>query len=223
MIRLLIADDHNLFREGIKKLIEDEKDITIVGEAEDGISLITKFKELKPDVILTDISMPGKNGPDAIKIIKKNDKEVGVLFLSQFTGDDYIYLILNANGDGLLSKNVMKQELILAIRTIAKGGRYFGVKTEDELSSIVKRYTTMKRKGIGKSGDSLTSKEKEILLFISKGKKSKEIAELLHLSTRTIESHRSKIIRKMGLTSFPELVRFSLDYARAEEEEINNL
>ena len=223
MIRLLIADDHNLFREGIKKLIEGEKDITIVGEAEDGITLITKFKELKPDVILTDISMPGKNGPDAIKIIKNSDKDIGALFLSQFIGDDYVFLILNANGDGLLSKNVMKQELILAIRTIAKGGRYFAGKTEDELSSIVKRYTIMKRKGIGKSGDSLNSKEKEILLFISKGKKSKEIAELLHLSIRTIESHRRKIIRKMGLTSFPELVKFSLDYARAEEEEINNL
>jgi DNA-binding NarL/FixJ family response regulator len=223
MIRLLIADDHNLFREGLKKLIEGEKDITIVGEAEDGIALITKFKELKPDVILTDISMPGKNGPDAIRIIKNKDKDVGALFLSQFIGDDYIFLILNANGDGLLSKNVMRQELILAIRTIAKGGRYFVGKTEDELSSIVKRYTIMKRKGTGKSGESLTSKEKAILLFISRGKKSKEIAELLHLSIRTIESHRRKIIRKVGLTSFPELVKFSMDFARAEEEEINNL
>ncbi len=222
MIRLLIADDHNLFREGIKKLIEGEKDITIVGEAEDGLTLISKSKELKPTVILTDISMPGKNGPDAIKIIKKKDKDVGVLFLSQFTGDDYIYLILNANGDGLLSKNVMRSELILAIKTIAKRGKYFGGKTDDELNNIVKRYTIAKRKESDRKGETLTKKEREVLIWLSKGKKSKEIAEMLKLSTRTIESYRMSIINKMGLSSLAELIKFAIDYTKTEEKNINS-
>lgn len=221
MIRLLIADDHNLFREGIKKLIEGEKDITIVGEAEDGLTLLAKYKELKPDVILTDISMPGKNGPDAIRIIKNKNKNVRALFLSQFTGDDYIYLILNAKGDGLLSKNVMRQELLLAIRTIGKGGRYFVGKSEDELANILRRYKIAKRKGLGNSSDFLTTKEKEILIWIAKGKKSKEIAENYFLSIRTIESHRRKILQKLGLSSFPELVKFAMDFAREQEKEMN--
>ena len=222
MIRLLIADDHNLFREGIKKLIEGEKDITIVGEAEDGLTLISKFKEIKPDVILTDISMPGKSGPDAIKIIKKMDKGVGVLFVSQFTGDDYIYSIINAKGDGLLSKNVMRSELILAIRTIAKKGKYFIGKTNEDLNSIVKRYSITNRKDSSRNAEMLTAKEKEVLIWVSKGKKSKEIAEKLKLSTRTVESHRMNIISKMGLSSFPELIKFAIEYANSKERADNS-
>jgi len=219
MIRILIADDHNLFREGIKRLIEDEKNIIIVGEANDGLALISKYKEVKPDIIITDISMPGKSGPDAIRIIKKKDKNVGVLFLSQFTGDDYIYLVLNAKGDGLLSKNVMRSELILAINTVAKGERYFVGKNKKDLDNIIKRYTVAKRKDSGKMGETLTAKEKEVLIWLSKGKKSKEIAEILMLSPRTVESHRTSIIGKMGLSSFPELIKFAIDYARSEEKE----
>ena len=222
MIKLLIADDHNLFREGIKKLIEGEKDITIVGEAEDGLTLISKFKEIKPDVILTDISMPGKSGPDAIKIIKKMDKGVGVLFVSQFTGDDYIYSIINAKGDGLLSKNVMRSELILAIRTIAKKGKYFIGKTNEDLNSIVKRYSITNRKDSSRNAEMLTAKEKEVLIWVSKGKKSKEIAEKLKLSTRTVESHRMNIISKMGLSSFPELIKFAIEYANSKERADNS-
>lgn len=218
MIRLLIADDHNLFREGIKKLIEDEKNITVVGEADDGLTLISKYNEVKPNVILTDISMPNKLGPDAIRIIKKKDKNLGVLFLSQFTGDDYIYMVLNAKGDGLLSKNVMRSELILAINSVAKHEKYFVGKNKKDLENIMKRYTIIKRKDSGKIANELTSKEKEVLILLSKGKMSKEIAEIMMLSPRTIESHRTSIIGKMGLSSFSQLIKFAIEYAQSEEK-----
>ena len=135
MIRVLLADDHNLFREGLVSLLSNEKDITVVGQAEDGASLVSKFTELKPDIIISDISMPGKSGPDAVRLITNNDNKVKILFLSQFTGDDYIYSVLQAGGSGLVSKNIMRTELLLAIKTVVKGKKYFIGKTDKELEA----------------------------------------------------------------------------------------
>ena len=217
MIRLLIADDHNLFREGILLQLEKEEDLVVVGEAEDGLSLIAKFNEVKPDLIVSDISMPRKNGPDAIRNIIKKHENVRVLFLSQYTGDDYIYSVLEAGGHGLISKNVMRQELLHAIRTIAKGEKYFVGKSEEELDVIRKRYNFIRKRERRENVDILTTKEKEILLLLSKNLSSREIAETLKVSVRTVDSHRKNVISKLQLKSLPGLISFAKDFAKEIE------
>jgi len=218
MIRLLLADDHNLFRELLLTMLNSDSDITVVAEAEDGASLISKYNENKPDIILSDISMPGKSGPDAIRSIARKDKLVKVLFLSQHTGDDYIYSVIQAGGSGLVSKNIMRSELLLAIKTVARGKRYFVGKTEEELKAIKKRFNLIKAKERKGNVGELTKKEKEILLLVSENISSQDIADKLKLSIRTIESHRLNIIQKLHLKSLPGLIGYARDYARQHSE-----
>lgn len=219
MIRVFLADDHNLFREGIITILEKEKDITIVGEAEDGTALLSKYKEANPDVILSDISMPGKTGPDAVRLITNKNKEIKVLFLSQYTGDDYIYSVIKAGGAGLISKNVMRSELLLAIRSVANGEKYFVGKSQKELDLINKRFNAIKRKDKRENPDGLTNKEKEILLLVSESYTSRDIAEKLKISIKTVDCHRLNIINKLQLKSLPGLINFARDYARERKIE----
>ena len=214
MIRILIADDHNLFREGIVSLLKMEKDLMVVGEAEDGTNLITKYEETKPDIIVSDISMPGVNGVDAVKSLLQKNENVKAIFLSQYSGDDYIYNIFKAGGYGLISKNIDKFELVHAIRTVVDGKKYFAGKTEDELVPIIKRFTVTKG-SVNKSTNKLvTKKEKEILLLLNDCLSSRQIAEKLNVSVRTIDTHRMNIIKKFKLKSLPGLISFAIDFAR---------
>ena len=217
MIRILIADDHNLFREGIVSLLKMEKDLMVVGEAEDGTNLITKYEETKPDIIVSDISMPGVNGVDAVKSLLQKNENVKAIFLSQYSGDDYIYNIFKAGGYGLISKNIDKLELVHAIRTVVDGKKYFAGKTEDELVPIIKRFTVTKG-SVNKSTNKLvTKKEKEILLLLNDCLSSRQIAEKLNVSVRTIDTHRMNIIKKFKLKSLPGLISFAIDFARHDK------
>ncbi|MCB0745358.1 MAG: response regulator transcription factor [Ignavibacteriae bacterium] len=218
MIKVFIADDHNLFREGIITILSKAKDIKVVGEAEDGLELISKYSEAEPDIILSDISMPGKSGPDSVRLITNKDKEIKVLFLSQYTGDDYIYSVLQARGSGLISKNALMDDLLLAIRTVASGGKYFVGKSESELEAIINRFSLIKKKEKRENVNGLTKKEEEILLLVSENLSSKEIADKLKLSIRTVDSHRLSIISKFQLKSLPGLISFAQEYARKIKE-----
>ena len=219
MIKVFIADDHNLFREGIITILSKAKDIKVVGEAEDGLELISKYSEAEPDIILSDISMPGKSGPDSVRLITNKDKEIKVLFLSQYTGDDYIYSVLQARGSGLISKNALMDDLLLAIRTVASGGKYFVGKSESELEAIINRFSLIKKKEKRENVNGLTKKEEEILLLVSENLSSKEIADKLKLSIRTVDSHRLSIISKFQLKSLPGLISFAQEYAHKTKEE----
>lgn len=219
-IRVFIADDHNLFREGIITLLEKQNDIIIVGEAEDGFSLIAHYNEKKPDILLADISMPGKNGPEAVKSIKNGNKEIKVLFLSQHTSDDYIFAVIQSGGNGLLSKNCMKSELILAINTVMKGEKYFLGKTQKELDAIINRFNLLSNKKSKESTDVLTKKEKEVLILVGENNSSKAIAEKLKVSIRTVDSHRMSIMAKLQLKSLPGFIMFARDFVR-EQNSVN--
>jgi DNA-binding NarL/FixJ family response regulator len=217
MIKILLADDHKLFREGIVSLLKIEKDFMVIGEAEDGADLITKFNETKPDIIVTDISMPGINGVDAIKSLLRKNEEVKALFLSQYSGDDYIHGIFEAGGQGLISKNVLQAELVNAIKTVADGKNYFCGKTEKELEAIIKRFTVTKGSVNTSTNKLLTKKEKEILLLINKCLSSRQIAEKLNVSVRTIDTHRMNIIKKFQLKSLPGIISFAKDFAERKK------
>lgn len=210
MIRILLADDHKLFREGIISLLKDSPEIKIVGEAEDGRSLEKKFFELKPDVVVTDINMPIKTGPEAINSIIKKVKNAKVLFLSQYLGDDYIYSIVKAGGLGLISKNSMKGELVNAIEEVNKGNRYFVQKSEKEINEIVRRFDQINSKKNIQINESLTNKQKEILSLIGEGLTSEQIALELKISKRTVDTHRHKIMSILGFSSMSQLIRYAV-------------
>lgn len=212
MIRVLIADDHNLFREGIRSLLKDSEDVVVVGEADDGRSLEKKYFELKPNVIVTDISMPIKSGPEAITTIinKYKTDNIKALFLSQYSGDDYIYSILKAGGLGLLSKNCVRDEPITAIKIINSGKKYFVNKSEEELNEIVKRFNQIETKQKNEIIGDLTKKQIEILKLIGEGLTTEQIAVELKIGKRTVDTHRYRIMSTFGFKSIGQLIRYAV-------------
>jgi two-component system response regulator NreC len=210
MIRVLIADDHNLFIEGISSLLEDINNIKIIGCAENGRSLEKKYFDLLPDVIITDISMPIKNGPEAVENILRKNRNCKVLFISQHTGDDYIYSIIKSGGKGFLSKSCSKEDLVLAIEAVYKGKLFFVNKTEQQIDEIVNRFDSQRSMNNLDDYHSLTSKQKEVLGLIGEGFNTQEIARKLEITKRTVDTHRQHIMNILGLHSLPKLVRYAV-------------
>ncbi|MBK7107081.1 MAG: response regulator transcription factor [Ignavibacteriae bacterium] len=210
MIRVLLADDHNLFREGIISLLKDSPDIIIVGEAEDGRTLEKKFFELMPDVIVSDINMPIKSGPEAASTIINKFKEAKILFLSQYLGDDFIYSILKAGGLGLISKNSMRDELVNAIKVVNKGKQYFVNKSDIELAEIIGRFEQIEKKEKQKSINGITNKQFEILNLIGEGLTTEQISIELKISKRTVETHRYRMMNTLGFNSVGQLIRYAV-------------
>lgn len=212
-IRVLIADDHKLFRMGIISLLEDVEDILIVGEAENGKELINKFSELEPDVILVDISMPVINGVEAIKTIKKINKDLKALMLSMYDSNEYIFYSIKSGAKGLLSKNTMKGELIYAIKTVNEGMLYFGKSlTEEKMIELEKKYKQL----ISNDRQDyirLNYRDRKILEQISKGMTSQEIADELNFSKKSIDYYRSRIMQRLEIKSLPELISYAVRYS----------
>jgi len=222
-ITILIADDHTLFRSGVISLIEEEPDIRIVGEASDGKELLGLYHKLHPDLLLIDISMPGKTGLEAAKEIRENDSITKILFLSMHEGIDYIYHTIKSGGNGLINKNIVKGELLTAIKSVMNGKDYFGTGfTESEIQDIVKKYDSFTEPPVFVQSSMLSEKEKEVLLLISEGLTSSEIADRLFIGKRTVDSHRLNIMHKLKLNSLPELIRYSIDFATAMGVRLRN-
>lgn len=212
MIRIIVADDHKLFRSGLISLLEDEKDFFIVGEADNGEELLQLYFDLKPDVIVVDISMPFLNGVEALAELKKKDKNVKALFVSMHDTEEYIYYAMKNGAYGLISKNIMKGELTYAIRAANDGKQYFGQNwPEEKLKELYNRFEFLS----GKNNDNkpnLSPREREILKNIGEGLTSSEIATRVHLSKRTVDAHRAHIMRKLEVTTLPELMKYAIKY-----------
>ncbi len=212
MIRILFADDHKLFRQGIISLLDNNDYLCVVGEAENGKELITKYYELKPDVVLSDINMPLGTGPESIQKIRNKDESPKVLFLSMYTGDEYIHYALKSGALGLVSKSIMKGELINAILAVAKGNKYFMGKSDEDLENIKKKYTLIEKKKRYVLVDPLTRKEFEVLELVGEGLTSSEIADKLGVSKRTVDVHRSKIMEKLNIKSLPAFIKYAVEF-----------
>ncbi|GLQ33849.1 DNA-binding response regulator [Amylibacter marinus] len=184
-IRLIIADDHDLLREGIKARLADLERFDIVGEAADGQQAVDLYKELNPDILLTDISMPNKNGLEATKEVMAHDPDAKVIILSVYNDPQYVKESIRIGAKGFVLKDVCKSKMINAITQVAGGGRYLcpPLRSIDEKNGV---------------DFNLTKREADVLLRIAQGYSNKEIAEQLSLSVRTIESHRSSIRDKTG-------------------------
>lgn len=211
-IRVLIADDHHLVREGLINLLKKEESIYVVSEAGSGKELIDRYFQSNPDVIVVDISMPRITGLEAVKKIKNKDENVRALFLTMHTDEEYIYYALKSGGMGLINKGVLSGELIFAIQTVAAGNKYFQNKSDEEIAIIVKKYDVMNKKRELPELNYLTSREKEVLKFIAEGLTSEEIAEKLYVSKRTVDTYRSKIMDKLNIHSLPKLIKYAIEY-----------
>lgn len=207
-IRVFLADDHNLVRDGFVSLLEDVPNIYIAGEASDGRELVTKYFEFRPDVVVTDISMPILSGIEAAVKIRARDKTAKILFLSVNDTEMFIYKALKIGALGLINKSIAKGDLVYAIETVFSGQKYFGRNyTEDKLSEIIEKYKEKIEVGLAEEEVKLGVQEFETLKMICEGLQSSEIAEKLCLSKKTIDKHRASLMRKFNVTNTAQLIR----------------
>ncbi len=215
-VRIVLADDHELVRSGLVKIIESYKDLEIVGEAGDGLEAVEKTKTLKPDVLIIDLSMPKLSGIDATKIIRKECPNVGVLVLTMHQNEQYIYQIFNAGAGGYILKESSKEELATAIRTVAKGEKYFSPRVSEIMVKSYLRKGSSREEaasiGLIDVADSLTAREKEVLALIAEGLSNQEIGEKLFISPRTVDTHRTNIMQKLDIHDAAHLVKFAIDH-----------
>ena len=208
MIRVLLVDDHTILREGVRALLAGEPEIVVVGEAGDGQEALEKVETLTPDVVLMDMVMPRMNGLEATGHIKRRHPEVKVLILSMYDDDEYVQQVIQAGASGYLLKGTAADDLILAIREVQAGSSFLNPTVA---AKLIEDYVRRVRGDHGaESDDPLTVREREVLKLIAEGNTNQEIADVLCLSRKTVESHRANIMRKLGLHDVTELVKYAI-------------
>jgi DNA-binding NarL/FixJ family response regulator len=203
-IRVILADDHTLIREGFKAILGQSNRFIIVGEAQDGSALVDIARNVKPDVILTDLSMPRTNGFEAMLEIRKTDPSVKFIVLTMHEEREYILRAIKVGASGYLLKNTERLELEHAIITVHEGGKYFSQSINGILAEAALRPDA------GEVGE-LTAREKEVLELVANGHSTKQIADLLKISIRTVESHRINMLKKMKVNNSAELIRKAVE------------
>lgn len=207
-IRVLIADDHAIVREGLRALLEAQADIEVVGEATNGEEAVNQTKEIQPDIVLMDITMPRMSGLEATRQIKEQCPEVKILVLTMHESDEYFFKMLDAGASGYFVKGGSSAELISALRVVWHGDVFLYPTLAKKLLS---EYLQRVRAGHDKeSYDGLTNREREIVKLIAEGRTNQEIADLLVLSVATVQTHRARTMAKLGLHSRTELVKYAL-------------
>jgi len=207
-IRILLADDHTLIRRGLRLLIEQQPELSVVGEAEDGRQAVSQAAQLKPDVAVLDIGMPNLNGIEAAKQISESDSNTSIVILSMYSDETYILRALKAGARGYLLKDSAETDLVRAIHSVAEGKSFFSPTVSRVLlDDYVQK---LKRTGGENSYDLLTAREREVLQLVAEGKSNKEVADLLNLSVYTVETHRSNIMEKLNLKGVPELILYAV-------------
>ncbi|MDR3579235.1 MAG: response regulator transcription factor [Oryzomonas sp.] len=206
-LKILIADDHAIFREGLRALLEKESDIEVVAEACDGNEALQKAREHQPDVIVMDITMPGMNGIDSTRKITSETDKIRVLALSMESDRRFVVEVLEAGATGYLLKDTAYAEFVMAIRTVASGEPYLPPQiTHLLLKEFLQRVPDVERSPY----DKLTAREREVLKLLADGMNAKEIAFKLDVSQKTIENQRISIMNKLNLYSIAELTKFAI-------------
>jgi DNA-binding NarL/FixJ family response regulator len=199
---IVLADDHVLFRQGIKRIIEESPELKVVGEAGDGLELLELLKKVTPALIILDISMPNLRGLEASREIKKTHSQIKILLLTMHKAKALLRQGILAGVDGFLVKEDADEELMQAIHTIRKGGKFFSPHLSAQLADLVVRREEI---------DPLSMREREVLTLLAEGKTNQEIADLLYISIYTVRRHRDNLMRKLKLKGLAELVRYALD------------
>jgi two-component system, NarL family, nitrate/nitrite response regulator NarL len=213
-IRVVLTDDHVFVRDGIKSLLENETNITVVGEATDGLEALTLIDEIKPDLIILDIRMPNLTGIEVVEQLRAQGNFVKIIMLSMHESEEYVLKSIQAGADGYLLKGSSKEEFLKAVQTVSGGGKYFS----GDISSILigqltntSLHTESKQSLVEEQ--LITKREKEILKLLLSGKGNKEIAEALDISKRTAEVHRFNLMKKLKVKNLMELSNKATEYS----------
>lgn len=204
MTKVFIADDHMLIREGLKKILKPEPDITIVGETADPLTIQTFLENNEVDILILDINMPGKNGLDVLKDIKITNPDVKVLILSMSPEEHYAKRAYKAGASGYISKDSVSEELVLAIRKVAVGRKYVSPTFAELLAADVDPGSKKSENGL------LSDREFQVLVLLAKGKSQIDIGEELALSPSTVNTYRSRILEKLNLKSNAEMIYYAV-------------
>jgi DNA-binding NarL/FixJ family response regulator len=214
--RIVIAEDHRILREGLRSLLSSSPDFEVVGEAEDGREAIRCVEKMKPDLILTDLSMPRMNGMEAIREIKKQSPKTKILVLTVHRTEEYILATLKAGADGYLLKDSTHSELVMAVKNVLSGKHYIspGI-SEKVIEGYIEGKKTLKPRT---SWETLTQREREILKLIAEGYRNKEIADDLCISVKTVEKHRANLMEKLNLHNVQALTALAIEKGLVSRE-----
>ena len=207
-IRILLADDHTVVRDGLRALLEKQADMAVVAEAGDGRDSVRLAEQHAPDVVIMDIAMPNMNGIEATRRIVAACPKTSVVILSMHQDESYVLRSLKAGAKGYLLKDSLRSDVIDAIRSVAQGRSFLTRKVSRILQEDYIRQ--LERRGLDDSYDLLTDREREVLQLIAEGRTNKEAANLLNVSLTTVETHRTHILQKLGLHSIPELILYAV-------------
>jgi len=207
-IRILLADDHTVVRDGLRALLEHECDMTVVAEAADGRESVRLAETERPDVVVMDLAMPNMNGMEATRRILASNSRIGVVILSMHQDESYVLGSLKAGARGYLLKDSMRSEVLQAIRAVYQGRSFLTRKVarimqEDYIGRLQER-------GLEDRYDLLSDREREILQMIAEGRSNKEVANLLNVSVTTVETHRAHILQKLDIHNIPELILYAV-------------
>lgn len=206
--RIVLADDHVMFRQGIKNILEGAEDLEVVGEAGDGLKLLELLKKVTPDMVILDISMPNLRGLEATREIKMISPDVKVLILTMHKDKEYVYSTVSAGAEGYLLKEDADAELFAAVEKIRQGEHYISPLLSGQLTYELIHAS---HKGqLTPPSDPLTTREREVLKLIAEGISNKEIADLLFISIRTVEHHRASIMQKLNIRQTANLVKYAI-------------
>jgi DNA-binding NarL/FixJ family response regulator len=209
-IRVLIADDHAIVRQGLRQILSDTPDLTVAGEAENGVQAVNMVRAGEWDVVLMDVSMPDRNGIDALKLIKKEFPRLPVLILSMYPEEQYAIRALKAGAAGYLTKQSAPELLVTAIRQVASGKKYVSPSLAEELANAIGEDSERP------AHEKLSDREYQTLCMISSGKTPTEIAEALNLSVKTVSVYRARLLEKMNLRNNAEFTHYGLKHGLAE-------
>lgn len=205
-VKILIADDHGIIREGLKLILASQGDMTVAGEAQDGRELLAQVEALGPDLVLMDLTMPEMNGIEATRILHERFPAIKVVMLSMHHTREHVFRAIQAGAWSYILKETAGNVVITAIREVMRGHIYYGEGVEVPLSSVSSALTPLSKSPL----ESLSQREQEVLQLVVEGKSSIRIAEILSLSSKSIETYRSRLMLKLGVDSIPSLVKFAL-------------
>ena len=206
MIRILVADDHTIVREGLKQILAKHSDLQVAGEAANGNDVLHLVRDDKWDVLVTDMSMPGRNGLELIKLVKQTQPALPVLVLSMYDEEQYAVRAIRAGASGYLNKESASEQLVSAIRKVAAGGVYASAAVTQAL------FSTLRNNRGAQPHEQLSDRELQVLQMIAAGKSITEIAELLSLSPKTVSTHKSRMLEKMNMSNQAELIRYAIEH-----------
>lgn len=209
-VKLFLADDHPIVRDGLRFLLNAQPDMEVVGEAADGRETLQEIRKIRPDIVILDIAMPVLNGIAVAEQIKELYPEIRVIILSMHSTTEHIFRALRAGAEGYLVKETAGEEVLDAIRTVQAGGSYLS----HEISHKVIEDYILQRESVAEASplDRLSAREREVLQLVAEGRSSAEIAEILSLSPKTVDTYRSRMMQKLHIDDLPSLVKFAIQH-----------